>query len=151
MMINEEVIATLNTLLQVSRDGAMGFRTCARDVEAKSLTPMFQASAERCDEGAAELKSAIRKLGGEPVASGTVLGALHRTWTDIVSSLTGMEEHVVLEECERGEDVAMRAYESALSQDLPLDIERIVRRQYAGVKENHNRIRALRDLTARAS
>lgn len=151
MMTNEEVIATLNTLLQVSRDGAMGFRTCARDVEAKSLTPMFQASAERCDEGAAELNSAIRKLGGEPASSGSVLGALHRTWTDIVSSLTGMEEHAVLEECERGEDAAIRAYESALSQDLPLDVERIVRRQYVGVKENHNRIRALRDLTARAS
>jgi uncharacterized protein (TIGR02284 family) len=35
--------------------------------------------------------------------------------------------------------------------DLPAEVGAIVRRQYAGVKENHDRIRALRDQTARAS
>ena len=45
-----------------------------------------------------------------------------------MSSVTGMEEHAVLEECERGEDAAMRDYEAALKEDLPADIEAIVRR-----------------------
>jgi uncharacterized protein (TIGR02284 family) len=150
-MNRQRLVEILNALLQTSRDGAMGFRTCARDVRSKSLTPLFKASAERCEKGAAELEVAIRNLGGEPTHSGSVIGALHRTWTDVLSSLTGMEERVVLDECERGEDAAMRAYETALGEDLPLDVERMVRRQYAGVKENHYRIRALRDLTARAS
>jgi uncharacterized protein (TIGR02284 family) len=80
-----------------------------------------------------------------------VTGALHRPWTNIVASLTGMDEHAVLEKCERGEDAAMRAYGAALQKDLPAEVGAIVRRQYAGVKENHDRIRALRDQTARAS
>ena len=112
---------------------------------------MLEASAERCKKAAAELEAAISRLGGEPAPSGSVAGALRRAWTDIISSLTGMEENIALEECERGEDAAMRAYEAALEEDLPLEIERMVRRQYAGVKENHYRIRALRDLTAQAS
>ena len=78
-------------------------------------------------------------------------GALHRTWTNVVASLAGMDEHAVLEECERGEDAAMRAYGAALQKDLPAEVGAIVRRQYAGVKENRDRIRALRDQTARAS
>jgi uncharacterized protein (TIGR02284 family) len=48
-----------------------------------------------------------------------------------------MDEHAVLEECERGEDAAMRAYSAALEKDLPAEVGVIVRRQYAGVKENH--------------
>ena len=116
-----------------------------QDVKKGSLTPVFESSAQRCDVGATELEAQIRKLGGEPATSGSVGGTLHRRWTDIMSSVTGMEEHVVLEECERGEDAAMRHYEAALKEDLPADIEAIVRRQYVGVKANHDRIQALRD------
>ena len=147
-MNSQEVIATLNLLLQTTKDGAKGFRTCAKDVKKGSLTPVFESSAQRCDVGATELEAQIRKLGGEPATSGSVGGTLHRRWTDIMSSVTGMEEHVVLEECERGEDAAMRHYEAALKEDLPADIEAIVRRQYVGVTANHNRIHALRDQSA---
>jgi uncharacterized protein (TIGR02284 family) len=147
-MDNQQVIATLNLLLQTTKDGSKGFRTCAKDVKKGSLTPVFESSAQRCDEGAAVLETQIRKLGGVPATSGSVGGTLHRRWTDIMSSVTGMEEHAVLEECERGEDAAMRHYEAALKEDLPADIEAIVRRQYVGVKENHDRIHALRDQSA---
>jgi uncharacterized protein (TIGR02284 family) len=147
-MNNQEVIATLNSLLQTTKDGAKGFRTCSKDVKNGALTPVFDSSAARCDEGAAELEAQIRKLGGEPAKSGSIGGTLHRRWTDIMSSVTGMEEHVVLEECERGEDAAMHNYEAALKEALPADIAIIVRRQYAGVKANHDRIHALRDQSA---
>ena len=147
-MNSQEVIATLNLLLQTTKDGAKGFRTCAKDVKKGSLTPVFESSAQRCDVGATELEAQIRKLGGEPATSGSVGGTLHRRWTDIMSSVTGMEEHAVLEECERGEDAAMHNYEAALKEDLPADIAAIVRRQYVGVKENHDRIHALRDQSA---
>jgi len=147
-MDNQEVVTTLNSLLQTTKDGAKGFRTCAKDVKNGSLTPVFESSAQRCDEGASELEAQIRKLGGEPTSSGSVSGTLHRRWTDIMSSVTGMEPHAVLEECERGEDVAMRHYEAALKENLPAEIDAIVRRQYVGVKANHDRIRALRDQSA---
>ena len=48
------------------------------------------------------------------------------------------------EQCERGEDTAMRAYGAGLEKDLPAEVGVIVRRRYAGVKKNHSRIRALR-------
>ena len=62
-----------------------------------------------------------------------------------------MDEHAVLAECERGEDAAKSAYEKALDEELPPTIETIVRRQYQGVIENHDRIRGLRNQTAHAS
>jgi len=101
-------------------------------------------------EGAAELRTAIRALGVEPATSGSVGGSIHRVWTNIVSSMTGMDEHAVLAECERGEDAAKGAYEKALEENLPPEVEAMVQRQYQGVKENHDRIRDLRNQAAHA-
>ena len=61
------------------------------------------------------------------------------------STITGMNEAVVLAECERGEDVAKKAYEEALAKDLPADIRTIVERQYQGVREHHDRVRQARN------
>ena len=88
-MDNHQVVATLNKLLDTTKDGESGFRTCAEGVTRPGLKTMFEAAARRCDEGAAELEAEIRRLGGEPAASGTVGGSLHRAWTNIKSSITG--------------------------------------------------------------
>jgi uncharacterized protein (TIGR02284 family) len=149
-MDNRQVIATLNNLLTITKDGERGFRTCAGGVKSPDMKIELEAAAERCVEGAAELQMKIRSLGGEPAAFGTVGGVLHRAWTDIVPRITGMGDRAVLDECKRGEDIAKQAYEEALVEDLPADVEAIVRRQYQGVTENHERIRELRDQVARA-
>jgi uncharacterized protein (TIGR02284 family) len=149
-MDNRQVVATLNKLLETTKDGEEGFRTCAEAVTNPRLKTVFEDAARRCDGGAAELQTEIRKLGGEPAASGTVGGSLHRAWTNIKSSITGKDEHAVLAECERGEDAAKSAYEAALKEDLPPNVKAIVQRQYQGVKENHDRIRNMRNQSAHA-
>jgi uncharacterized protein (TIGR02284 family) len=150
-MDNQKAITTLNNLLQTTQDGMQGFVACAEGVTSPHLKMVFQTAASRCKEGAVELETKIRSLGGEPAESGTVGGSIHRAWTNIVSTVTGMDEHAILAECERGEDAAKSAYEKALDETLPPDVETIVRRQYQGVKENHDRIRDLRNQAAHAN
>ena len=58
---------------------------------------------------------------------------MHRAWTNIKSTITGMSEHAVLVECERGEDAAKAAYEAALQKSLPANVRALVERQYEGV------------------
>jgi uncharacterized protein (TIGR02284 family) len=151
-MDNQDVIATLNDLLEISRDGEQGFRTCAEGVESPNLKALFEAAARRCAEGAAELEAKIRSLGGEPAKGGSISGSMHRAWTNIKSTITikstGMSEHAVLAECERGEDAAKAAYEAALQKNLPADVRTLVERQYEGVKANHDRVRNLRNVAA---
>jgi uncharacterized protein (TIGR02284 family) len=144
-MDNQDVIATLNDLLEISRDGEQGFRTCADGVRTPNLKAQLQTESRRCAEGAVELESKIRNLGGQPVQSGSVTGSMHRAWTNIKSTITGMSDHAVLTECERGEDAAKAAYEAALQKSLPADVRTLVERQYQGVKANHDRVRNLRN------
>jgi uncharacterized protein (TIGR02284 family) len=147
-MDKSDVIATLNDLIETSKDGEEGFRTCAEGVKSTQLKAMFNEAAKRCAQAAAELQSKVRELGGDPDRSGSASGALHRAWVNIKSSITGMDEAAILAECERGEDVAKQSYETALQEDLPADVRSLVERQYQGVKQNHDRVRGLRNATA---
>ena len=144
-MDKDDVIATLNDLIETSRDGEAGFRTCADGVKNAQLKQMFEQAAGRCRQAVSELQAKVRGLGGDPESRGSVSGALHRGWVDIKSTITGMDEAAVLAECERGEDVAKKAYEEALAKDLPPDIRPTVERQYQGVRQHHDRVRQLRN------
>ena len=59
-MDNQDVIATLNDLLEISRDGER------EGVESPNLKALFEVAARRCVEGAAELEAQVRILGGVP-------------------------------------------------------------------------------------
>jgi len=93
-----------------------------------------------------ELQGLVAQLGGTPEDGGTVAGAMHRGWASAKGALAGYTALSLLEETERGEDVAMARYRSALGDDeLPQDVRSLIERQFEGVKRNHAQIRTLRD------
>jgi uncharacterized protein (TIGR02284 family) len=147
-MDRDDVIATLNDLIETSRDGEEGFRQCAETVKNPSLKVFFEQKAERCREAVTQLQQIVREMGDDPEKSSSVSGAMHRFWVSIRSSVSTMSDHAILAECERGEDVAKKSYEKALAQDLPGDLRRVVERQYAEVKANHDKVREMRNATA---
>jgi uncharacterized protein (TIGR02284 family) len=149
-MNNKEVISTLNDLIETCKDGEEGFRVCADDLQDPQLKISFIERAESCATAASELQFLVESLGGEPETSSSVSGALHRRWVDIKSLVTGKDNLSILNECERGEDVALKSYRSALEKDLPAEVRAVVERQSAGVQHNHDRVRQLRD-SARAA
>ena len=57
----------------------------------------------------------------------------------------GRDEAAILNEVERGEDVAKEAYKNALETDLPDYIREVVENQYQGVMAAHDNIKALRN------
>jgi len=91
------------------------------------------------------LQRLVARLGGKPEEGGTVAGAVHRGWVTLKSAVAGRTDLAILEECERGEDVAKATYAKALKASLPEDIRLVVQRQYDGVLRNHGQIRDLRD------
>lgn len=143
-MATDDVIDTLNDLIETSKDGENGFRECADNVNSPHLKSMFNTFALHCAQSAAELQAEVRRLGGDPESRGSVSASLHRGWINVKTAITGKDEDAVIAECERGEDVAVESYENALKKDLPPDIRAIVERQYRGTKEHHDRVSALK-------
>ena len=144
-MDNRDIIDSLNNLIETSKDGELGFRTCAEKASDASLRQLLNRRADECQQAASELRVVVGELGGEPDETGSASGKLHRGWVAVKGALTGYTDESLLEECERGEDVAKARYAAALDEDLPPSLRAVVERQYAGVKRNHDQIRALRD------
>jgi uncharacterized protein (TIGR02284 family) len=145
-MNHDKTIDILNDLIETCKDGEQGFRASAEPMRNASIRESFLARADECQRSAQELQACVRQLGGDPEEGGTTTEALHRGWTSLKGSLGGNSDLALLEETERGEDVAMERYRDALQDDdLAADVRPIVERQYEGVKRNHAQIRALRD------
>ena len=144
-MDNDDVIDTLNQLIETSKDGEYGFRACAEHATTAELKATFEQHAEECLKGARELQTCVVKLGGKPGEKGTASGSAHRGWVALRGSLTGYTDEAMLDECERGEDVAMARYRDALEEPLPEDVKQIVERQYQGVRRNHDQVRDMRN------
>jgi len=144
-MDNDEVISTLNDLIETSKDGEEGFRTCAANASDPQLKTFFSNRAQSCAAAVIELQDLVRAYGGNPETSGGLGGAIHRRWVDLKALVTGKDDKAVLQECERGEDVAVASYRRSLEKNLPVEVRALVERQYQGVLQNHDQVKSLRD------
>lgn len=142
---NDEVIDTLNDLLESCRDGEYGFNTSAEHTESVDLKTMLLRHSAECRTAGQELQTLIRQLGGEPDEGGSMSGALHRGWVSVRATLGGYSDQALLDECERGEDSAVARYRKALGQNLPAAIRSVVERQAEGAQRNHDQVKAMRD------
>jgi len=146
-MQNDDVIETLNDLIHICNDGAEGFTACAENAKISSanLKNIFYERARECGQATSALSALVAELGGTPTSGGTIAGSLHRGWLNVKTAIAGKNDRAVLEECERGEDVAKAAYQRALTRTLPDSIRSVVEHQYQGVLKNHALIKKLRD------
>jgi len=143
--MDNDAIKELNDLIETCKDGEYGFTASAERVQSPEVRTVLNECAQSCREGAAELQRAVVDLGGKPEEHSTVSGTVHRGWVRLKGALGGDTDLSMLEECERGEDVAVARYRAALKRDLPAAAADIVRRQAEGAQRNHDRIRSLRD------
>ncbi|MGS5087013.1 PA2169 family four-helix-bundle protein [Hydrogenophaga sp. A37] len=145
-MDRKDIVKTLNTLIETSKDGEYGFRLSADHAQSSQIQHLFVTRAEECAQAAAELQTLVVQYGGKAETEGSATGSLHRGWVAVKGTLAGYSDLAMLEEAERGEDTAMARYRDALQgEELPPDVRFVVERQYQGVKRNHSQMRSLRD------
>ena len=149
-MDTNDTISTLNGLIEACRDGQTGFQEAMTNIKNSDLKSLFaEASTERA-KFLGELQEEVRSLGGDPESTGSVAGAIHRTWIDVKGTFTGQDDASILNECERGEDSAVSTYRDALATELPANIRALVETQYIAVQSMHDRILGRRDRAAKA-
>ena len=141
---NEKAIEKLNHLVAIANDGKYGYENAAEDVKDVTLKQMFtQYSAQRAGY-AEDLKTEVTKRGGTPDKDGGPLGALHRTWMDIKSTITSGDREAILKTCVTGEEAAVKAYTEALDEEyISTDEKQLISQQLNGIQSALNTIRSL--------
>jgi uncharacterized protein (TIGR02284 family) len=139
----EELIGTLNDLIETCRDGINGFRTAADGVSSPIAKEVFLSRVHLIEKGLGDLDAAVQRLGGDPIEHGHPAASIHRAWINIKSAATMRDDRAIINEVVRGEEVAIQHYREALEKPLPADIRAMVEMQERGTELNLERARAL--------
>ena len=142
---NEEVQKTLHSVIQSLIDGQEGFQKLGEHIKTDALKRYFDAESLKRASFRGDLETLLNKNGiRDSKESGTVSGAVHRTWGDLKAHL-GASDHSLLETAEQGEDAAKKAYKDALDKDLPSNVRSVLAEQYAHIQKSHDYVKAARD------
>jgi uncharacterized protein (TIGR02284 family) len=145
MDANKNAIDHLNLLLARSYDAEKGYKKAAEDVENVLLKSFLEKYSQQRYDFGHQLKAEVRNLGGEPQDGTSLLGDLHRAWIDFRSALATKDELAVLDECERGEETAIKNYLEVLDDTtLPESTRTLLMKQRDLIGEAVQKIKTLK-------
>ncbi len=142
---HDDQIGTLNSLAKTVIDSINGYEESASNVDSDRLRQLFRERATERQQVVEQLRSEVRRLGGEPEDSGSLLGKAHQRWEDLKAAVTGRDEKAIVNEVERGEDYLKEKFEDALNDgELSSDSRAVVEQCYQSVREGHDQMSALK-------
>jgi len=148
-MKTDSTLGILNDLIEINKDGQDGFRDASENVKNHELKTLFAKYSLQRAKFAGDLQQQVISHGEEPEKTSSVASAIHRGWIDLKSAFTDGGDHAILAECERGEDLAVSTYRSALEEEIPANIRIMLLEQAAVVEAAHDDIRDRRDAAAK--
>ncbi|HVL78418.1 MAG TPA: PA2169 family four-helix-bundle protein [Sphingomicrobium sp.] len=141
----EGQIDTLNTLIATLIDSVKGYEDAAQNTDSERLRQLFREGATERNRVVEDLRSEVRRLGGDPRDDQSLLGQAHQRFLDLKAAITGRDEKAVINEVERGEDYLKEKFEGALEGgELSGDARAAVERAYQSVRQGHDRVSALK-------
>lgn len=145
MADRQDEISTLNSLISTTIDSITGYEDAASNSEAGRFQQMFRDRANERQRVVEDLRSEVRRLGGEPEEGGSFMGKTHQRWLDLKAAVTGRDDQAIINEVERGEDYLKEKFEEALDGDkLTGDSRSAVERCYQSVRAGHDQISQLK-------
>ena len=138
-------ISTLNTLIATTIDSITGYEDSAQNVDNERFREIFRQRANERQQIVEQLRSEVRRLGGEPEDGGSFMGKAHQRFEDLKAAITGRDEKAIINEVERGEDYLKDKWQTALqSGELKGESHDLVERLYQSVKSGHDQMSQLK-------
>jgi uncharacterized protein (TIGR02284 family) len=138
-------ISTLNTLIATTIDSITGYEDSAQNIDNERFREIFRQRANERQQIVEQLRSEVRRLGGEPEDGGSFMGKAHQRFEDLKAAITGRDEKAIINEVERGEDYLKDKWQTALqSGTLKVESHDLVERCYQSVKQGHDQISQLK-------
>ena len=148
-MDNAKTIDALNSLVIINNDRVEGYKTATEEAKETDLKMLFSDLMQTSIEARKELVNHVTKLGGTPDEGTRVTGKFFRVWMDMKAALTGSDRKTILDSCVFGEQVALDAYKTVLTdhhEHLSSEEQQILNKHHGLLKADHDKVEQLRDL-----
>jgi len=143
--VHSDEITTLNTLIATTIDSVNGYENSAKDIENERFAQLFRERASERQQVVEQLRSEVRRLGGNPEDDGSFMGKTHQRFEDLKAAITGQDEKSIVNEVERGEDYIKGKFETALnSETLSGESRAVVEQCYQSVRSGHDQMSQLK-------
>ena len=142
---HSDEISTLNTLIATTIDSVTGYENSAKDIDNQRFAEIFRERANERQQVVEQLRSEVRRLGGNPEDDGSFMGKTHQRFEDLKAAVTGKDEKAIVNEVERGEDYLKEKFETALNAGtLSGESRSVVENCYQSVREGHDQMSQLK-------
>jgi uncharacterized protein (TIGR02284 family) len=144
-MDRDTEVSTLETLTTTLIDSINGYEDAAKNSENQRFQQLFRERASERRQVLEDLRSEIRRLGGDPPDDGSFMGKTHQTWLDLKAAVTGRDDQRIINSVEAGEDYLKEKWETALnSGDLSGETRQVIERAYQSVRSGHDQMSQLK-------
>jgi len=142
---HSDAISTLNSLIATTIDSVTGYEDSAQNVDNERFREIFRQRANERQQIVEQLRSEVRRLGGDPEDSGTFLGKAHQRFEDLKAAITGRDEKAIINEVERGEDHLKNKFEEALRDTELSPTARVaIEQAFTSVRRGHDQMSQLK-------
>lgn len=145
--LNETTARAYNDLVEINKTAAKGYQEAAEGVTNPQLKSELSKLSQQRAQFTADLTQHASQLGLNVTDDNTIEGvvmdaaaAVHRGWINLKSVITGQSDAAILGECETGDATALKAYETALSTELPQQAKSVIEQQHSQILSAKNQV-----------
>lgn len=136
-----ETIKQLNILHAKTKEAEKGFAKAAELVNKPENQNYFLEKSNQRGVFALQLIGVIRELGSTEEDRKNYLGDLHRAWMDIRTFVSSNNDSVIMDECQRGEQVSLEDYKAILkNKNLPASCKNVLQKQHDTIEKTIQRL-----------
>ncbi len=104
-------------LYKRNMEGYRGYELAAQNIHNQNFKTFLEAYSRKRKHFADELVEIMADHGITPQRDTSLLGGLHHSFMKIIESVNGSSDKALLEECARGESMALSDYEKVLKNE----------------------------------
>lgn len=136
-------VVTLHKLLETCEDSRRAFASAARVLEEGSVKEKLKGLRDQREQFCTQLRNVMTMLNANPLMiqfeTGSIAGTLQRAWIKIEAAITSKDEAAIIDACLIGESWSRDVYESAIDEELPEGVQKVVANQHSSVvKAQHD-------------
>jgi uncharacterized protein (TIGR02284 family) len=140
MKDHKDVVSDVNHLLEVCNERIEGYRNAAKNVKDAELKSVFEKYAQQTVKFQGELLPFSDFTSAEEAGTRFIADSW-RVWMDMKAALTNGSRESLVNASITGEEAAIRNYEDALDDEIPMDLRNILERQLSEIKSAYNHIK----------